>query len=378
MSAADNASARSARREASRLRGRVEVVARAARERLRAPRVRPSAPARILIAHHLLLGDTLMLTPLVAKLRARYPAADIVMTVAASIAPLYATRPYGVRAIAWSPRAMPGALFAEAPFDLALVPGDNRFAWLAAAMRARWIVAFAGDSPPTKNWPIDELVPYPQEPGAWGDLVASLIEGPAPAPFVRSDWPTPPADAFAQPAGDYALLHLGASSPLKLWPTERWSALASWLAAQGIEPVWSAGRGEQALVRAVDPRGFHRSLAGALDLAQWWRLAAGARVVVAPDTGVAHLARIVGVPTVVLFGPGSATICGAGDFWRDAPYRAVTVDPFPCRDQHLLFRRDIAWVRRCARTTSQCASPRCMHAVALGAVQNAIAELGVR
>jgi ADP-heptose:LPS heptosyltransferase len=365
-------------RAPSRFGGRVEVLARAARARLEAPRVRPRAPRRILVAHHLLLGDTLMLTPLVAKLRARYPDADIAMTVAAPIAPLYATRPYGVRAIAWSPREMPDALFAEAPFDLALVPGDNRYGWLALAMRARWIVAFAGDTPPPKNWPIDELVPYPSSPATWGDIVAAqMVDGDPPAPFARADWAAPPAREFRRPAGDYAVLHVGASSPLKLWPAERWCALAQWLASRAIAPVWSAARGEEAVVQEVDPHGEHASLAGALDLAQWWSLAAGARVVIAPDTGVAHLARIVGVPTVALFGPGSATICGAGEFWRDAPYRAVTVDPFPCRDQHVLFRREIAWVQRCGRTTAQCASPRCMHAISVHAVERAIAELGV-
>ena len=41
-----------------------------------------ASPRRILVLHHLLLGDTLMLTALLAKLRAQYPAAEIAMTVA--------------------------------------------------------------------------------------------------------------------------------------------------------------------------------------------------------------------------------------------------------------------------------------------------------
>jgi hypothetical protein len=43
----------------------------------------------------------------------------------------------------------------------------------------------------------------------------------------------------------------------------------------------------------------------------------------------------------------------------------------------VLFRRDIDWVRRCARTIEQCASPRCMHAITLDAVLDAIGDLGV-
>jgi ADP-heptose:LPS heptosyltransferase len=141
--------------------------------------------------------------------------------------------------------------------------------------------------------------------------------------------------------------------------------------------VWSGGRGEEETVRACDPDSRFASLAGKLDLPQLWQLLAHARLVVAPDTGVAHLGRITGAPTVALFGPGSASICGAGDFWRDSPYRAVTVDPFPCRDQKILFKREIAWVQRCARSVTQCPAHRCMAAISGDAVHRAIDELGV-
>ena len=375
MSAAAQAGRTRARRSSgSRFAGRADVVARAL---LHGParRAAPADPQRILVAHHLLLGDTLMLTPLLKKLATRFPRADIAMTVPSAFAPLYATRPYGVRALPFDPRRHAPELFAEAPFDLALVPGDNRYAWLAAAMRARWIVAFAGDRPAVKSWQVDRLVPYPDRPAAWGDLVAGLIDGPAPSPYRTSEWPAPPCAGFARPVGRYAVLHVGASSPLKQWRAERWREVARALAARGIAPVWSSGAGETALVAAVDPEREFRSLAGALDLAQLWHLLGDARLLVAPDTGVAHLGRIVGTPTVTLFGPGSALLCGAGEFWRDAPYRAVTVEPFDCRDQHVLFKRDIAWVRRCGRSVAECPEHRCMPAIGVAAVQSAIEAL---
>ena len=53
---------------------------------------------------------------------------------------------------------------------------------------------------------------------AWGDLCAHLVDGPAPAPFDRSDWPQPPAAAVRQPPRPYVVLHVGASSTLKHWP----------------------------------------------------------------------------------------------------------------------------------------------------------------
>ena len=87
------------------------------------------------------------------------------------------------------------------------------------------------------------------------------------------------------------------------------------------------------------------------------------------------MGRLVNTPTVALFGPGSAIICGAGDFWRDSPYRTVTVDNFPCRDQAILFKRHIPWVRRCGRSTRECAAPLCMNGIDVEKVQRAISEI---
>lgn len=356
----------------SRLLGRIETIARAAVARIASlgRRRPPALPQRILVAHHLFLGDTLMLTPLLAKIRARWPEAELAMTVPAAFLPLYAKGPYRVRVLAFEPKdpATLRALWREAGFDLALVPGDNRFSWLAAAMGARWIVAFAGDRPGYKSWPVDELRDYPAVPTAWGDAVAGLIDGDEPRPYSPADWPAPAAAAFAPPAAPYAVLHVGASSSLKLWPPGRWMALAQKLEQAGLRIVWSGGRGEQRIVESIDPLQAYFSYAGRLDLAQLWHLLAGAALLVCPDTGIAHLGRIVGTRTLTLFGPGSATICGRGRFWRNAPYLGLGAEPFECRNQHVLFKREIAWVERCGRSTRECPHPRCMDRLDLDGV----------
>lgn len=319
-----------------------------------------------------------MLTALVAKLRERYPAAELVMALPEAYAPLYAGAPYGLRAIGWDPRRPSASpLWHEHDFDVAFVPGDNRFAWLALALGARWIIAFAGDRPRYKSWPVDELRSYPVTPAAWADMVAGLVDGPPPAPYDPANWPAPPAAAMSLPARPYAVLHVGASSRLKQWSPARWAKLAAHLAAEGLEPLWSAGRGEGPIVRACDPDARYPSTSEALTLPQLWHVLANASLLVSPDTGIAHLGRVVGTPTVAIFGPGSAVLTGAGEFWRNARYQAVTVDPFPCRDQPILFKREISWVRRCARTLAQCPHPRCMDAVGVSAVIAAIGKLGI-
>jgi ADP-heptose:LPS heptosyltransferase len=366
---------------ASRSGPRLAIIGRALlRRALGGRRGKPHAPQRILIAHHLLLGDTLMLTPLVAKLRKQYPDAAIVMTVPKAFAPLFAHRPYGMRALEWDPRdaASVRRLLAEPPFDLAFIPGDNRHAWLAQAMRARWIVAFAGDRPGYKSWPVDELREYPSSPGSWYDITATLVDGPPPPAFALADWgsPYPQRDlAPRPPRSPYAVLHVGASARLKLWPTSSWRALAAALRSRGLAVIWSAGPGESQLVDACEPEADDIVTAGRLDLAQLFSVLRDAALLVAPDTGVAHLGRIAGVPTVALFGPGSALLAGHGDFWRNCRYRALTIDPFPCRDQHVLFKREVAWVTICKRAFAECGSPRCMAGLAVRDVLTAFDEM---
>jgi ADP-heptose:LPS heptosyltransferase len=260
--------------------------------------------------------------------------------------------------------------------DLVVIPAENRYSLLAAALGARWVVGFEGDRPGWKNWFVDELRPYPATPTAWPDMAAQLLDGPPPPPFKVGDWPAPAASDFVAPTTPWCVLHVGASSSLRHWTPERWRAVADWLAVRGYTVVWSAGAGELDLVRRCDPEGRYMSTAGTLSLAALWHLLAGAALLVSPDTGVAHLGKAAGARCVTLFGPGSAVIYGPGRFFSDLPYRPVTVEPFHCRDGRMLFERThVMWVRHCARPPSACAAARCMDALTVDAVLHAIEEV---
>lgn len=343
-------------------------------------RKKPDAPARILVLHHLLLGDSLMLTGLLAKLAEQYPQAQRFVACPQALAGLYSDHPFGVTALGWDPRSSAGlqSLFAAAPFDLVVIPAENRYSPLARALGARWVIGFAGDRPAWKNWLLDEAVPFPQTPRAFADFCCDLVSGAPPETYAPDTWPLPPGIAFNSPLQAYAVLHPGASTPLKYWPGERWLALADWFLTQGIQPVWSAGAKEKALVASLDPQGRFPSYAGQLDLNQLAQLYRQARIVVCPDTGVAHLARIVGVPTVALFGPGSSLISGAGQYWRSSPFVAFSHD-IDCRNQDVTFRRHEQWIHRCARSQGtaphQCPRPRCMEAIGLEEVQAACLQV---
>jgi len=311
------------------------------------------------------MGDTLMLAALFAALRHRYPAATIYSTARPELVPLFSGRPYGVQALPFNERD-PHALDGLAPAarcDLALIPGENRYALTARAIGARWIVAMAGARSAWKNRLADELVPVPQSPSGLADIFALLAGPPSGLRYRVGDWPAPAFAPFSAPQKPYALLHIGARTPLRYWPLERWSELAEEIAKKGMRVVLSCGPAEKDLVGRFRPAAAYPAYPGTLDLAQLWQLVAGARLLVTLDTGVAHLAKLTGTRTVCLFGPGSAQLFGRGEFWRDAPFSEVTVADFPCRDQRTLFGREIVCVRRCQRSLAECPRPRCMEAI---------------
>ncbi|MEO7547129.1 MAG: glycosyltransferase family 9 protein, partial [Ramlibacter sp.] len=209
------------------------------------------------MAHRLLLGDTIMLTPLLKKLRHQYPQADIAVTMQKEFLPLYSARPYGVQALGFDPHDVHSvdSIIRSGPYDLGIVPGDNRYSWLARAAGCRHIVAHAGDRPAWKSWPVDTEYPMSALPATWAEMVAQLVPGPPAPAFDPVEWPTPAWVPFERPTSPYAVLHLGASNPLKTWFAPRWLELAQQLAQRGLVVVWSGGPRETGLVAAADPSG---------------------------------------------------------------------------------------------------------------------------
>ncbi|WP_174874766.1 glycosyltransferase family 9 protein [Vogesella oryzae] len=335
---------------------------------------------RIVVLHQFLLGDALMATSLLAKLRQQHPAAEILLACPPLQAEMYAAQPYGVRTIPWSPRDFSAIwrLCTLGRVDWALLMGENRLSFLARAMGARWVSGFAGETPAYKNWLLDEAVPYASEPEAWSDTAARLVPGPAPAPFALADWPLPQVALPDLPAR-FVLLHVGASSATRYWPAANWTALAQHLRARGLAIVWSCGPGEQHLLPAGGIQENDVVLAGSLRLPQLRAVMAQAAVNVCPDTGVAHLAKTTGRPLVMLFGPGAEVLFGPGQFFGAAPFAGVGPVWFPCRNQRSIHHREVDWVLRCGRRFGDappaCKRPLCMEAIQSDAVAAAVGRM---
>lgn len=105
----------------------------------------------------------------------------------------------------------------------------------------------------------------------------------------------------------YVVLAPGAGSPAKRLPLQRFIAIAQQHATSGIRPVWIVGPAEleEGLTQRL-PQDHTCLQAPALTEAA--HLLAGARAVWANDSGLAHLAALVGAPTTVFFGPTDPAI----------------------------------------------------------------------
>ena len=143
------------------------------------------------------------------------------------------------------------------------------------------------------------------------EMLGSLVNGPR---VVRFDLPESPADAaFACQVrselgltGAYSVINPGAGWPSKLWPPDRFAAVARHLGqARSLSTlvVWGGAQERTWAEQIVAASAGHARLAPPTTLCQLASLVRGARLFVGSDTGPLHIAVAVGTSCVGLFGP---------------------------------------------------------------------------
>lgn len=110
------------------------------------------------------------------------------------------------------------------------------------------------------------------------------------------------------------LVHVGSAAASRRWPLERWAEVVRNLSGSVL---LTAGPGEvQAAAHVAREAGLpDQAVLHGLSLTALAALVAAARLLVAPDTGVAHLATALGTPSVVLFGPVPPAVWGPPPGW---------------------------------------------------------------
>jgi len=315
--------------------------------------------SRILVRCPNWVGDAVMATPVLRCLRANYPHAHISLLLRPYVRGIFDHGPWHDDVIEILPRAeFPGTLrfmrlaarLRAERYDLGiLLPGAFKTAALALAGGVRNRVGYRRD---LRGWTLTRAVHRPSDNGKFrptymGDFYLALCETAGcevrdrmPAVFTTEEEDQAARTALADRgvSGDKPIIALcpGASfGSSKLWPAERWAAVADRLAdEQGVDVVLTGAPTETELADQVVSRARCRvaSLVGAPGgLALLKSVVKQIHMMVTVDSGSRHLAVAQQKPTVVLMGPTSpdytATPLERGELIR------VDVDCGPCQEK---------------------------------------------
>ncbi len=113
-----------------------------------------------------------------------------------------------------------------------------------------------------------------------------------------------------------AILNPGAGWGAKQWSSARYGELAARLASYGLRPVINYGPGEEDLAHEAVAASGGSAVALLSSLSELMALARRGQLFIGGDTGPMHLAALLGVKTIALFGPTDPA--------RNGPYWAGT------------------------------------------------------
>ncbi|WP_242529181.1 glycosyltransferase family 9 protein [Methylacidimicrobium sp. B4] len=264
------------------------------------------SPKKILILKFSSLGDVIQALPVASGLKRRWPSAQIHWMAFAPYRELLADHPAIDRFVEFPRRrATRGGLFRDLAHCLASVRGEqyDLLLDLQGLLRSGVLCLLSGAKRRIGPWNGREgsILLYrerimPPPPPAQERYLAFLRylgvpEGPADY-GLRVE----PLELAGLRKGSYVVLHPYARWRTKLWPWRYYEELARSLpdlsfVVMGMGP-WFPLEARN----VVDLR-------GALPMRRMTAILGNAAAVVGPDSGPAHLAAALGVPTLILFGP---------------------------------------------------------------------------
>lgn len=122
-------------------------------------------------------------------------------------------------------------------------------------------------------------------------------------PYTEQDCDV--ANQLTADFGRYVVMSPAASKAQRNWTVEGYSKVAEHLASKGLSVILCGGPGplDKQLETAIlqQSTGISRSLVGQTNLKQQLAILAGAELVIAPDTGPAHMATTVNTPVIGLY-----------------------------------------------------------------------------
>lgn len=289
---------------------------------------------RILLVRFSSIGDILLTTPLVRALRHRHPDAELIFVTKRAMVPLVGDNPHLTRVEALEPdesiRRLARRLKALHPTHALDLHGSLRSRLLRLLLPGPWRgyrkrKLARGVLIATKIDLYGRSLPVAERYFEAARALDVRPDGGPPEFFLGpgarvrvTEWLGERSRAGTGQDAPLAVLAPGAAHATKRWPLEHWGDLAGRLGAAGYRLVIAGGADDRELAAAPAFAGRADNAAGEFSLQETGALLARARICIAGDTGVMHMAAAVGTPVVALFGP---TVERFGFF----PYHARSV-----------------------------------------------------
>lgn len=332
-------------------------VWRRARPRTR-PQPNPGPPRSILLVQLDHLGDAVLTSPLVRRLRASFPEARIDVLASLSNRAVFEADPHidrvHVAARNWFERRRGGfslwpAVWAlgralrHERYDLGIdVRGDVLTIFVLALARVPRRVGWAMGG---GGFLLTDIVPW--SPGrhevisrlALADALGLAADGPPRVAIAISDDNRRAVrrllrEARSTPRGSHAPLlavHLGAGTAAKRWPIAFWHALIARFLTEGWRVVTVGGPEDLEDAPGLPSHPRLTDFTGQLSITETAALFERADLFLGADSGPAHVAACVGLPAVVLF---SGT--NLARQWRPWSRRVLVLrHAVPCGPCHL-------------------------------------------
>ncbi len=314
---------------------------------------------RILISRLRYMGDVVLTTPCVRRLKESFPGARIDYLTQAPYGELLRENPFldGVISFDFRAAGTSGSLklmwkLLRARYDLAIdLLSNPRSALLTASTLARKRV---GTYHLSRSWAYTLNVRVPVSVRSAVEhhlehLRALGLDAPTSRPelFVTEE-ETAQGERLLRSAGvvcpsGTVLLQPGAKWQAKRWPARRFAGLARALSAAGFDVALLAGPGEEPYVRDVFFGRREFPVVSGLGLRQLVSVLSAAAGYVGNDGGPAHVSAALGKPSVVIFGPSEPDIW----FPYEGSGRAVCLyEKIDCRPCHLHFCEHVRCLER--------------------------------
>jgi heptosyltransferase III len=257
------------------------------------------------------IGDTVLISAVIADLRSAFPKASITFFAGKSNLELVRMLDGIDHIVEVSTQNLLAGIKAIRSVDVDVLLDFGQWSRLEAfysrLSRARFTIGFR-TSEQYRHYGFDRCVDHSTEIHELENLRAlvRIIGADARhAPFIKAP------QQITRPAQPYLVLHLwpgGRRRKVKEWPIERWLRLMEAFAGEKLNVVLTGGpvdrprNDELIIATAPQYRRFVTNVAGC-SLEETAAFLSSAKLVVSVDTGVMHMAAALGVPLVALHGP---------------------------------------------------------------------------